>query len=156
MAANKLTIQVKAFIVMQLATWETPSAIKAQVKELFDVDITVPGVMHYDAGRSTPGKRWIELFQKTRADFLADVTAIPIANKSFRLRELNELYLKQKRRPEMQQNPVEMRAALEQAAKESGGAFTNKSEVTGKDGKALIPKAANVVVYIPDNGRGDA
>ena len=47
---------------------------------------------------------------------------------------------------------------LEQAAKESGGAYTNKHQLehTGKDGKDLpaTPAAQVTIIALPDNGRG--
>ena len=47
---------------------------------------------------------------------------------------------------------------LEQAAKESGGAYTNKHQLehSGKDGKDLPaqPAAQVMIIALPDNGRG--
>jgi hypothetical protein len=48
------------------------------------------------------------------------------------LKELDSIYHAQKQAK--LKNPVEMRAVLEQAAKESGGQYTNRHELTGKDG----------------------
>lgn len=152
MAEGKLSKDIKIFIVQQLATWELPSVIRVQVKELFDVDITLPAINYYLPQNAS--KKWKEVFDNAREKFLKETAEIPIANKAFRLRELDSLYRSQK--ISVLKNPVEMRAALEQAAKESGNQFTNRTEHTGKGGSPLIPEnAAQVVVYIPDNGRGD-
>ena len=44
---------------------------------------------------------------------------------------------------------------LEQAAKEMGNAFTNRHELTGKDGKDLPVAPAPVAIFeLPNNGRG--
>ncbi len=55
---------------------------------------------------------------------------------------------------EDQGNMVLAAQLLEQAAKEMGNAFTNRRELTGKDGKDLPAPPAMVTVYeLPDNGR---
>jgi hypothetical protein len=44
--------------------------------------------------------------------------------------------------------------AIEKQAAQELGQWTEKRELTGKDGEPL-PPALGVVVYLPDNGRGD-
>ena len=45
--------------------------------------------------------------------------------------------------------------AKKQAAKEAGDSYTNRRELTGKNGAPLPPAAPAVVLYqLPDNGRG--
>jgi len=155
MAEGKLPKDVKIYIVQQLATWELASVIRDEIKEQFGIEVTLQAIDYYRPEKSS--KKWKTLFDETRAKFIKDTASIPISNKAFRLRELHGLYTKQKKRPDMLQNPAEMRAVLEQAAKESGNQFTNRTEHTGKGGTPLIPESiAQVHVYIPDNGRGDA
>ena len=44
---------------------------------------------------------------------------------------------------------------FEQAAKEAGDSYTNRRELTGKNGAPLPAAASAVVMYqLPDNGRG--
>lgn len=156
MADPKLSLEMKRFVVMEFAMWETPTTIQRELKENFGVDVSLPGLLHYDGDRPACPKKWKTLFDETRKAFLDDTTSIPIANKAFRLRELNKLLDVQRRRPANQRNPADIRATMEQAAKEAGNAFSNVRELTGKGGKPLMPERPDVVVYLPDNGRGDA
>jgi Uncharacterized conserved protein (DUF2280) len=94
------------------------------------------------------------LFFETRKQFLEDLESTPIANKAVRLRRLDRMA-----------NVAEDRGNLvlaadlgERAAKEVGGAYTNKHQLehTGKDGKDLpaTPAAQVTIFALPDNGRG--
>lgn len=155
MAAVKLSPKAKTYIITALATFERRKDILAGLKEQFDVTISEQGLSFYNPTNPQLHKKWKDLFETTREAFLVNVGQIPIANKAVRLRELNRLFEKQSTGP--LQNPAEIRALLEQAAKESGDAFTNRREHTGAGGKSLIPdNASTVVLYLPDNGRGDA
>ncbi len=156
MALSKLSTKIKTFIVSELATFETPTNVRAAIKENFAIDISLPAILHYDGTRPECPAKWRTMFVDLRTRFLADQASIPIANKSFRLRELDRLYKRHAERGPAAQNPVEMRATLEQAAKEAGNSFSNVRELTGKGGKPLMPDRPDVVVYLPDNGRGDA
>lgn len=157
MADPVLSREAKIFVVQQLAMWERPTIIQAALKEHFGFEVSLPAIVQYDAGKPGRPKKWRELFDETRKEFIKNTAKIPIANKAFRLRELDRLYHNQKLAAANRQNPVEMRAALEQAAKEDGNYYSNRTELTGKGGKPLIPENSGpqVVVYLPDNGRGD-
>jgi hypothetical protein len=158
MPETKLSRHHKIFIVTQLAVWERPTIIRNQLKEIYGIEVTLPAICNYDGDKPGNPKKWRELFTETRQEFVKNTAAIPIANKAFRLRELDNLYHNQKLANAARQNPAEMRAALEQAAKEDGNYYSNRTELTGKGGKPLIPETSGpqVVVYLPDNGRGDA
>ena len=73
-----------------------------------------------------------ELFNETREKFDAGLIDIPIANKHFRLKQ----YQKQLERNA--KNTVMSLKILEQAAKDVGGQFTNRQELTGKNGEPLM------------------
>lgn len=157
MKNEKLKPHIRVYIVQQLAMFERPTIIQKAIKELFDVDVTVQAVVYYDPKvNTTLPQKWRDVFEQTRRQFIESSAEIPIANKSFRLRELDALYHKQKLAKVP--NPVEMRAALDQAAKEAADGYKSRVELTGKDGQKLIPEnnGPQVVVYLPDNGRGDA
>jgi hypothetical protein len=126
-AERKLTKQAQIFVVQQLAMFERPSIVQAALKETFGVEVALPAILHYDLSNPELESKWRELFDETRDKFLADTSAIPIANKAFRLKELDSIYHSQKLAK--MQNPIEMRAVLEQAAKESGGQYTNRQEL---------------------------
>ena len=156
MSKDLLSLEARRYIVTELAMWESPTIVKNAVKEIYGVEVSLPGILNYDGTRPGCAKKWKVLFDETRKAFVEDITTIPIANKAYRVRELNKLLDNQKRAAKNQQNTVEMRATLEQAAKEAGDAFTNKRELTGKGGAPLVPDKPNVIVYLPSNDRGDA
>lgn len=125
---------VKIFIVQALACRDTPQEVAEQVLQEFGVKVDRKQCQSYDptkaAGKNL-SKKFIELFNKTRADFDAGLIDIPIANKYYRLKQ----YQKQLERNS--KNVVMSLKILEQAAKDTGGQFTNRQEITGKDGEAL-------------------
>ena len=125
---------VKIFIVQALACRDTPQEVAELVKQEFKLSIDRVQVAAYDptkaAGKKL-SKKFVELFHKTRADFDAGLIDIPIAQKYYRLKQ----YQKQLERNA--KNTVMSLKILEQAAKDVGGQFTNRQEITGKDGEAL-------------------
>jgi len=109
-------------IVQRLACFESPSEVVEYVSEAFDKDVTVRQVCHYDPTRSEEtAEKWKRLFEETRESFLSDLDTIPLSHRAVRLRELTDLYERAK-----EQEEIEKAARmLKQAAKESGGKFTN-------------------------------
>jgi len=77
-------------------------------------------------------KKFVQLFEETRKKFDEGLIDIPIANKHFRLKQ----YQKQLERNA--KNTVMSLKILEQAAKDVGGQFTNRQELTGKNGEPLM------------------
>ncbi|MCK4088305.1 DUF2280 domain-containing protein [Acinetobacter radioresistens] len=125
---------VKIFIVQSLACRDTPQEVADAVKQEFGIQIERQQVAAYDPTKSRGkdlSKKFVELFHKTRADFDTGLIDIPIANKHYRLKQ----YQKQLERNA--KNTVMSLKILEQAAKDVGGQFTNRQEITGKDGEAL-------------------
>jgi len=155
MAAAKpgLPEEVKIFIVNALAAFDTPSQVAAAVKEEFDLEVSRQVVQAHDptkfAGRSLAAK-WRTMFDASRAAFLEDCTAIPIANRATRIRALNRMAVK----AETMRNFALAAQLHKQAAEEMGNAYTNRRELTGKDGKDLPTAAPAVAIFaLPDNGR---
>jgi hypothetical protein len=143
---------VKAFIVQALACYDTPSQVVDAVKEEFSIVVSRPQVQGYDPEKkqgSGLSKKWRDLFFETRKKFLDDAGSIPIANQTFRLRTLNRMLQK----VEKSGNVMAVTQILEQAAKEVGGAFTNKRQLTGEGG-GPIPVAGEVTFKIirPEDG----
>lgn len=132
---------VKIFIVQSLACRDTPQEVAELVKQEFKISIDRVQVAAYDptkaAGKNL-SKKFVELFNKTRADFDSGLIDIPIANKHYRLKQ----YQKQLERNA--KNTVMSLKILEQAAKDVGGQFTNRQEITGKDGKPIETINQNV------------
>lgn len=124
---------VKIFIVQALACRDTPQEVAEQVLQEFGVKVDRKQCQSYDptkaAGKNL-SKKFIELFNKTRADFDAGLIDIPIASKYYRLKQYQKQLEKTK-------NAKLALKILEQAAKDVGGQFTNRQEITGKDGEAL-------------------
>ena len=125
---------VKIFIVQSLACRDTPQEVADAVKQEFKIEIERQQVAAYDPTKSRGkdlSKKFVDLFHKTRADFDAGLIDIPIANKHYRLKQ----YQKQLERNA--KNVVMSLKILEQAAKDVGGQFTNRQEITGKGGGPL-------------------
>jgi len=118
-----LTDEIKEFIVRGLARYETPTAIAAAVKVNFGVEITRQQVHEYNPQSSRPpALRWCELHAVTREKFLADISAIGIAQKAVRLRLLEHFA------NQAMEDKCFIRAAafMEQAAKECGGFYEKR------------------------------
>lgn len=128
MAARKLTEEIKFFIVAQLAMWKTPSEVVDLVREEYEKEVTRQTVHGYDpttkAGEALSAELR-EFFFTTRRDFEQSIKGIAISHQSYRLKELHRLYVKNSQLG----NVVEARLNLEQAAREVGGAYTNKRTV---------------------------
>ena len=131
---------VKIFIVQALACRDTPQEVADQVLQEFGVKIDRKQCQLYDptklAGKNL-SKKFVELFHKTRADFDAGLIDIPIAQKFYRLKH----YQKQLERN--LKNTVMSLKILEQAARDVGGQFTNKTEVTSEVTQTTVTKATD-------------
>jgi hypothetical protein len=131
-----LTKIQKFFIVERLAMFESPQEVAKAFQEEFGRDVARQQVWSYDASkpqnRGQMSCELVGLFDSVRKRFQEEILDIPIANRSYRLRELQ----KQLERAKGKKYPDEARIsdALEQAAKEEGGAFTNRRELTGAGG----------------------
>jgi hypothetical protein len=126
---------VKAFIVERLASFETPSDVVAAVKAEFNVVLDRRVMERYDPGKvSSAGlsKRWVDLFHKNRAEYIADIDRIGIRHRADRLRALDRI----RRDAEASKNRPLALQAIEMAAKEVGDLFTSRraTEVSGAGG----------------------
>ena len=124
---------VKIFIVQSLACFETPLQVVEAVKQDFNIEITRQQVAVYDptkvAGRNL-SKKLKELFERTRKDFRENIEDIAIANKAFRLNELQKMYNESGKNKRLKQN------LLKQAFQETDGRVT-RQEVTGANGGVI-------------------
>lgn len=136
--AGKLKDTHRRFVVTQLACFTTPSDIVAALKEQYGIEISVAGVLHYDPntvnGREELAPKWRHLFEETRKRFSESLADIPIAQQAWRLREL----LRQYKKLADTDAPAAI-AILEQAAKETGGMYSNKRILVGANDTPLIP-----------------
>ena len=131
---------VKIFIVQSLACFETPQQVADAVQQRFGIEIDRRQCEGYDptkfSGRNL-SKKLTELFHQTRKDFRENIDDIAIANKAFRLRELQKMYEDSGRNKRAKQN------ILKQAFQETDGRVT-KQEITGANGGPIESINANV------------
>ncbi|OTG82364.1 DUF2280 domain-containing protein [Acinetobacter sp. ANC 4648] len=124
---------VKIFIVQSLACFETPQQVADAVKQEYGIEVSRSQCQVYDptkySGRNL-SKKLKDLFNRTRKDFRENVEDIAIANKAFRLRELQSMYEDAGRNKRVKQN------LLKQAFQETDGRVT-RQEVTGANGGAI-------------------
>lgn len=137
----RINKKVKIFIVKMLAEFETTTETAKAVKNIFNVDVSQQQCECYDPTK----KMGFDLSQELRDKFFEyrrkaneELEAIPVANKRYRLQKIQNLI------DENPNNPVFTPKWLEQAAKEMGGQFTNRQEITGKDGKPIETINQNV------------
>lgn len=155
MAAKRPSLpdEVKRFILNALAAFDSPSQVSAAVKEEFGLDVARQVVEAHDptkfAGRKLAPK-WRTIFDEARKGFIEEATLIPIAHRSTRLRALFRMAQAAERK-----GNYPLAAQLhKQAAEEMGNAYTNRRELTGKDGKDLpVAPPAVAIFALPDNGR---
>lgn len=153
MAKAKLSDEVKTFIVQALACFDAPSVVSAAVKKEFGVEASRQLVESHDPNKKAASglaPKWRILFEETRKAFLEDTATIGISHRAVRLRALQRMADK----AEVQGNMVLASSLLKQAAEEVGGSYTNRRELTGKDGKDLpVPVSPVTIFQLPDNGR---
>ncbi|CAN5716106.1 DUF2280 domain-containing protein [soil metagenome] len=147
-----LSQDIKLFIVQALACYDSGTQVAAAVKQNFGLVVSLQQLQAYNPSTvagARMSKKLRTLFNVTRTKFVEDVSTIPIANQAYRLRVLDRsLNLAEQRG-----NTAMVATLLEQAAKEAGGAFTNRRELTGKDGGPVQTQTETVQFYLPDNGR---
>lgn len=130
-----LSNEHRIFIVRRLASMMTPQEVADAVKEEFDgLEVSRQQVRHYNPEQSPDlAAEWRELFEAERERFLTQLEEIPIANKAVRLRWLNAGADKARQA----KNWMMVAKLSEQAAKEMGGVFTNRTELTGAGGGSV-------------------
>lgn len=153
MAKPKLNDEVKTYIVQALACFDSPSVVAAAVKKDFGLDVSRQLVESHDPNKKAASglaPKWRALFEETRKTFLEDTATIAISHRAVRLRALQRMAEK----AENAGNMVLASSLLKQAAEEVGNAYTNRRELTGKDGKDLpVPVSPVTIFQLPDNGR---
>lgn len=120
-----LNNEVKAFIVQALACFDTPAQVAASVREEFGIEVTRQQCESHDPTKRSGkdlAKRWVTLFEDTRARFREETAEIPIANRAYRLRALGRMVEK----VEGMRNYGLALQILEQAAKEVGDVYVNR------------------------------
>jgi hypothetical protein len=134
---GRLTTEQQQFIVMSLACYAKPSAVAAELKERFGVEVrNLSLISYYDptnpASSHDLAKEWVDLFTETRRRYNTEIDRIPIASQAFRLLELTAL-LDHKF---VLLSPELKAKILEQAAKERGGLY--QRAITTEEVAALL------------------
>jgi len=132
----QLKREVKLFIVRSLAIFNTPSETAEAVKQEFGIEVSRQKCEVYDPTKRVGkdlSKDLADEFHATRTLFKENLDSIPVANKVYRLQKIQNVINGSGK------NSMLVLQALEQAAKEVGGAFTNqiKKEISGPDGKPI-------------------
>lgn len=143
----RITKKVKLFIVRMLAEFETPTQASKSVKEVFNFDVTPQQCEAYDPTKRTGQDLSQELrdkFFEYRRQANEELEAIPIANKRYRLQLLQDLVEK------YPNNPVFIPKWTEQAAKEMGNQYTNKTDVT-TNGESINTSKPTVIELVAPN-----
>ncbi|WP_122424672.1 DUF2280 domain-containing protein [Pseudomonas viridiflava] len=120
-----LTPEIKTFIVQSLACFDSPSQVADAVRANFGVTISRQQVeIHDPTKRSSKGlaKRWVTLFEDTRANFREKMVEVPVANRAYRLRALGRMLEEAEARGHIAQ----ALKLLEQAAKECGDLYISR------------------------------
>src|SRR5262245_21430323 len=122
---RRLKVEHKLFIMTQLGVGEGLTKTAELFKAQFGLDIDRRHVAKYDPARNPKmEKPMVKLFYVIRERHLKLLAEIPLAHKSFRLRELQKMLDRAEDSPV--QNAVEMRAILDHAAKESNDFWCKK------------------------------
>lgn len=141
---------VKIFIVQSLACFDTPQQVADAVKQEYGIEVSRSQCQVYDptkySGRNL-SKKLKDLFERTRTDFRENIEDIAIANKAFRLRELQKMYDDSGRNKRAKQN------LLKQAYQETDARIT-RQEITGKDGGPIQQETNSPPQYTPEQLAG--
>jgi hypothetical protein len=124
-----LTEAEKVEIVTRLACFESPADVRADFAERGRV-LTASQLAYYDptnARAANLATKWRTLFETTRAAYVSDVSSVAVAHRAHRLRRIGDAA---ERFARMGNVRGEL-DALEQAAKEMGGAYEGRRRVTG-------------------------
>jgi len=121
----------KLWIVERLACFYTHSEVQAGLRDTFKVSASLQQIQRYDVTRAngaTLSPTLKKVFDETRERYLKVTEDIPIASQAYRLQQLQRLLENCGRNADLGLR------ILEQAAKEVGGVFTRRRELTGRGG----------------------
>ena len=132
----KLNRETKLYIIRSLASFNTPKETVEAVQQELGVKITPQQCEVYDPTKISGKNLSQELkdyFHEARKIFNENIQSIPVANLVYRLQKIQHVINSNSK------NSILTLQALEQAAKEVGGVFTNQSKrvIAGPDGKPV-------------------
>jgi hypothetical protein len=122
----KLNEEQRRFCVLAFARFLTPQQTADELKEFYGVSVTRQCVATYSPKLNPKiSERWRAIFDAERKRFVEEVDNIAIAHLSYRLEMLDQIVQKAM----ASGDSATALAALEQAAKDKGGIFTNTRQV---------------------------
>ncbi len=125
MAGNKLSGEVKAFIVQHLARFNPPSAVARAVSTQFGETVTRQTVQCYDPHQRAGAKlspQWRRLFDDTRRAFIEETSRIGMSHLAVRLQRLEAQFELAEERGDADM----VLKLVKQAAMDVGGVFTRR------------------------------
>jgi hypothetical protein len=146
---SKLTEDAQIYVVTALAVWRPLEEILKTLRDDFGVtDYTQQAISYYRPTSAKCPERWKLLHAKARAEFTSRAAEIGIANPAYRLAERHRLYELTVSRP-----APNVSLAIEQlndAARESGGQFTNRQRVeeSGPNGGPIEHQHSGQVDFV--------
>lgn len=120
-----LPTAVKLHIITALACFESPTHVATSVKEQFGLVLSRQRIEAWHPERVAGAKlnaKWRDIFEGKRKRFFAELDNIPIAHRSYRLRQLDRIL----ERAEDMGNIGMAAQMIEQAAKEVGNFYVNR------------------------------
>lgn len=139
---RRLPSNVKQFIVIYNACGASPSEVVKAVKSVFDLDVSPSNIEKFDPTKVSGQSMAMELkglFRQAQREYQQMVVKAGIADQKWRLAKLHVIAQTAFDRGNMKL----CMEAMEQAAKDVGGAYTNKSQVQVDDKRMLLAKILN-------------
>lgn len=136
-----LTPEIKTFIVQALACFDSPSQVAEAVRANFGVTVSRQQVeIHDPTKRCSKGlaKRWVTLFEDTRANFREAMVELPVASRAYRLRALGRMMEEAEGRGHI----VQAAKLLEQAARECGDTYSSRRTADARPGDETPARVA--------------
>lgn len=145
--------EVKTFIVRSLAMFNTPAETVEAVKQEFGIQVTRQKCEAYDPTKRAGQNLSRDLrdeFWATRNEFVENPkNYVPIANLTVRLQHLQRLIDRHSK------NPMLLLDALEQAAKEIGGLYTNQRNIDSTSSDGSLAQRPTVIELVAPQGGTD-
>jgi hypothetical protein len=138
---KRLTEMQKRFCVRAFACFLTPQQVADALKEEFGIKVGRGHIVFYDAGRNRKLRReFVELFERTRREFCEARDRHAIYLVAYRLGRLQRM----SERAEQQENYMLAAKLLKQAAKDLGGWFTCRQDLSIVDPVKTLARLLDV------------
>lgn len=129
-STGKMEEKHRAWLVVRWACYGRTSEILAEFAVEFGFQVPsnrarnydLSGIRTKDEAKKRGVAKWFDLFAQSRAEFEASIGDIPIASAAYRIKKLDEMFEQALEK----RNFRSAAALLEQAAKETGGMFSNR------------------------------